>query len=255
MRHMDDLEKRLHRAGDETRRAARQATPPPIQSGRRSIPSGWLVFAGAFALVVLSIGILPVLTSRTGTGDSTLPSTVAGPSSTLSPASTTVPPVTSTAPAIASDCSAAGMDMPAEQEGLPSPVAEMRRAMASAAIVCDFETLESLAGPDMRTDFTGGRFENIPMWEEDDLYPALALLVGLFDTPYATQEVDGDTWYVWPSAFVYETWDDIPEADLDALLTVYSQEELDQYRQFGSYALWRTAITEDGDWRFFIAGD
>jgi hypothetical protein len=74
-------------------------------------------------------------------------------------------------------------------------------------------------------------------------------------TPFATQEIEGDTWYVWPSAFVYDTWDDIPDEDLEALLTVYTQEELDQIAAFGSYAGWRIGITEDGDWRFFVAGD
>lgn len=33
------------------------------------------------------------------------------------------------------------------------------------------------------------------------------------------------------------------------------QEELDQYAEFGSYALWRIGITEDGEWKFFVAGD
>jgi hypothetical protein len=165
---------------------------------------------------------------------------------------TTVP---ATAAPIA-DCSAAGMSLPPDQEGLPPAVAQARLAIAAAAIACDYEALEALASPDFSTSFGGGGFEMIPQWEEEGTYPATALIVELLGTPYAFEDYDGlPRHYYWPSAFVYDSWDEISPADMEALLTVYTQEELDQAAEFGSYALWRIGITETGEWRFFIAGD
>ncbi len=250
MKHLDELEQRIHAAAEETRQVAARSTPPVIADHGRRVPAGWVVFAGVFGAVIIAFGVVPLFGGGTDPGPSSQPSTTtvaASTPTTGTPTSTTVPTATG--------CSAAGLPMPSEQEGLPEPVAEMRGAIAEAAIACDFATLETLAGPDMRTDFTGGRFENIPMWEEDELYPALWLMVKLFDTPYAVVEGEDTTRYVWPSAFAYDTWDEIPAVDLEALLTVYTQEELDYYSEFGSYALWRTGITEDGDWTYFIAGD
>jgi hypothetical protein len=42
---------------------------------------------------------------------------------------------------------------------------------------------------------------------------------------------------------------------MESLLTVYTQEDLNQAAEFGAYALWRMGITETGEWTFFIAGD
>jgi hypothetical protein len=135
-------------------------------------------------------------------------------------------------------------------------VADTRMAIAEAAIACDYEALEGLASTDFSTSFGGGGFENIPQWEEEGTYPATALIVELFGTPYAFEDYEGlARHYYWPSAFVYDSWDEIPPADMEALLSVYTQEELDQAAEFGAYALWRIGITETGEWRFFIAGD
>ncbi|MGH8915602.1 MAG: hypothetical protein ACRDZM_13925 [Acidimicrobiia bacterium] len=252
MRHSSDLEQRLEQASEEVRRVAAHSAPPPIEEKGRPWHRGWMVFAAAFGAVVIAVGVLPML-SRSGD-----PDLLGEPSPTTTQAvtSTTLPAATTSTPAVTADCSAAGLPQPADQEGLPAPVAEARRAMAAAAVACDFDALEVLAGADLNTSFGGGGFSNIPRWEEEGTYPALELMVKLFDTPYAVQEFEGlPRYYVWPSAFVYDTWEEIPPADLEALLTVYTQEELDQYAEFGSYALWRIGITEDGTWKFFVAGD
>jgi hypothetical protein len=252
MKHLSPLEQRLEDAAREVRQAARHSVPPPIDDwGRSRIQPEWLVFAAAFAVVILAMGVIPLL-SGSGEPDAT----AAEPSPTAAQVPSTTAPTTSTTRVTAAECSAVGLPMPAEQDGLPAPVAETRRAIAAAAIACDYETLGSLAGPELTTSFGGGGFDNIPKWEEDGTYPALRLLVELFDTPFATQDFeDLPRYYVWPSAFVYDTWEEIPQDDLDALLTVYTQEEIDQHSGFGSYALWRIGITEDGQWQFFVAGD
>ena len=36
---------------------------------------------------------------------------------------------------------------------------------------------------------------------------------------------------------------------------LYTQEQIDSMKAGGSYLGYRTAITADGDWQFFVAGD
>jgi len=256
MKHLDEFEQRMEQAAHEVRQSAKQAVPPPLETGaRRTVPRGWLIFAAAFGVVIVTLGVLPMISSPEDSGPAgTTPTTNSAVASTTVAEPVTTAPATTTSPAAA--CSAAGLPMPAEQEGLPESVADARREIAAAAIACDYATLESLAGPDLVTSFGGGGFEMIPKWEEEGTYPALALLVELFDTPYAFEDYeDLPRHYYWPSAFVYDSWEEIPPAEMEALLTVYTQDELDQSAEFGTYALWRIGITEAGDWKFFVAGD
>lgn len=250
MRDPRKVEQRLEQAAEETRQMARNSIPPSLGERNRRRPRSWLVFAAAFGAVILAIGVLPMLSNGPiGPVDEPSPTTSSG-------ITTTTETSTTTTPAAAVQCSADGLSVPSDQEGLPDRVADVRLGIAEAAIACDYETLESLADPGLNTSFGGGGFDNIPRWEEDRTYPALRLLVELFDTPFAVQDFeDLPRYYVWPSAFVYDTWDEIPAADMEALLEVFSQEELDQIATFGAYASWRIGITEDGVWKFFVAGD
>lgn len=243
---MSDLEKKLEKAAQEVREAAQHSIPPPIESRDPVSHRAWFVFAAGFAVVVIVIGIIPLLSGPTE-GD-----TIA--SSTITVAQTSTVPTEPTTP-VSDDCSAFGMPLAGAQDGLPEDVAAARQAIMAAAVTCDYATLEALA-PELLTSFGGGGFDNLQIWEAEGTYRPLAILVALFDTPYATQDIEGNPrFYVWPSAFVYDTWDEIPAADLDALAAIYTQEELDQIATFGSYAGWRIGITEDGEWRFFVAGD
>jgi hypothetical protein len=59
--------------------------------------------------------------------------------------------------------------------------------------------------------------------------------------------------YAWPTAY-----DESPtDADWQALVDagLLTQEQVDQMKAAGSYLGYRTAITADGDWQFFVAGD
>ncbi len=252
MKHLSELEQRLESAAQEVRQTARHAVPPTLEDRSRPVPRAWLVFAAAFGAVILAVGVVPMLARSDDPGPvgETTPTTVPSvviPTTTPDPA-TTVP--------VAAACSAADLPMPAEQEGLPEPVAAMRRAISEAAIACDFATLQELAGPDLVTSFGGGEFYHLVELEENGDERPLALLVQLFDTPYATEDYEGlPRHYYWPSAFVYDNWEEIPPADFEALRSIYTDEELDQIQQFGSYALWRIGLTESGEWRFFVAGD
>jgi hypothetical protein len=45
------------------------------------------------------------------------------------------------------------------------------------------------------------------------------------------------------------------DADWDALRGLYTDEQVEQFQAADSYTGWRTAITDAGDWMYFVAGD
>lgn len=245
---MNKLEQRIEDAAAEVRQVSRHAHPRDIGTAR-SRNSARLAFAAAFA-VVLTIGLVPILTRGTDTITIGSPGTVPSTVPTV-PTPTTAPP-----PAPGLDCSAAGMPGAEAQPGLPDAVATMRASIVEAAISCDYEALEALAGPQLLTNFGGGGFESFYTWrdEGDDM---LDLMVTLMSMPHGLQVIEGQPdIFAWPAAFTYETWDEIPADQIEALREIYTDEELSQSEEFfDGYALWRLGITEDGDWKFFLAGD
>jgi hypothetical protein len=254
---MNDLEKRLQDAAAETRRLAQQRWPgPPAEPAVRRSRSGWLVFAGAFAAVAVTFGLLPWLMGDTTTGARD-PSEDTPPLS--APVDTTDTSATSAAstPSTTSpeSCSGGGTPIPGEDSSLPAPVSATRDAILAAATSCDFDTLESLAPDDFITSYGGGGVENLAVWEEEG-EGELATLVQILGMSHGTQpDGKGGVIYVWPAAFAYGTWDDIPDEAMEELRQIYTDEELEVISGLGSYGGWRTGIDEAGNWRFFIAGD
>ena len=101
MRHLDDFEQRLEQAAQEVRRMAKHAAPPQIEtSSRRSIAPGWVMFAAAFAVVIIALGVIPLISSPEDGGPAAA-TTMIG---TLMPtAATTVP---APAPSLGCHCQA-----------------------------------------------------------------------------------------------------------------------------------------------------
>jgi hypothetical protein len=259
MKHLDDVEQRLEKAAHEVRTVAKHSNPPaPDTPKPRSIAPGWLIFATAFGAVIIAVGVIPMISSpEESPAAGSTPTTVPAPVTTVPAPITTVPDTTMVPPTTVptADCSAAGMTMPPDQEGLPMAVAETRRAILEAAIACDYESLEALAATGFRTSFGGTGFEKIPEWEETGMYPATKLMVQLLGTPYGFENELEPRTYWWPSAFGYDSWDEIQPADMEPLRSIYTEEELEMTAEFGSYALWRLSIDESGEWTTFIAGD
>ena len=50
--------------------------------------------------------------------------------------------------------------------------------------------------------------------------------------------------------FMLGRWDEVLEVREE-----FTQDQIDSMKTAGSYLGWRTAITADGDWQFFVAGD
>lgn len=242
---MKTVEDRLRIAASETREyAAKQWPSPPSRVLTPQRTSGWLAFVAAFAVVVVAFAALPWLMSM-GRSD-----TAGQPDPLTTPTSTTTP---TTAPA--SKCSAAGAPIPGDDDTLPAAVAGTRAAIVEAASRCDLQTVIDLAGPGFTTTFGGGDAESFRTWEEegDGRLGSLLAILGMSNS--VVDDGNGGEIYVWPSAFAYDTWEEIPPEALDELKKLYTADELEQFSRFGAYGGWRAGITESGDWLYFVAGD
>ena len=242
---MIDIERRLDESAAEIRDRTGGLVPPGLPVGRRgSRPRGWMVMAAGFALVVVVLG-LPALLGRMS-GESGAPQTTA----LLEPVATTAPsdPVTTVGSEIF--CPVQGVLDLGPQPGLPAPVAAARQGIAAAALDCDWDRLAEYAVSDFTSSFGGGGFEDMLR------SGPVELLVPLLNTPYGVVDSGEVRIFVWPSAFAYETWDQVPEEDLRALDPIY-KEDLYEVMIPGSesYLGWRIGITEEGEWLYFVAGD
>ena len=158
----------------------------------------------------------------------------------------------------AADCSTAGLRLTLPEQDLPEAVAAVRRRVFDAAVACDYETLEQIAleegegftfsygaGPD---DSAAAHWREL---EESGAEEPMKTLATILTLPHTRNESGS---YAWPSAYSESPTD----ADWQALAEagVYPQEQLDQMREGGvGYLGYRTAITADGEWQFFVAGD
>ena len=160
----------------------------------------------------------------------------------------------------APQCSASG-EAPAEllQGGLPPAAATTRAEIIEAAVACDYYGLADIAlrGDASFTYSFGGGDDPAGSWRQDeaDGRPVLRTLVRLMNTPFASREVTDGTQYVWPSAFGYERWQDVPASEREALRPIYDDDDFQGFDAFGSYAGYRVGITGTGDWTFFVGGD
>ena len=169
-------------------------------------------------------------------------------------AAATVPPPPATTEAETS-CSTSTVRATLPEQDLPAAVASVRQRIFDAAIACDYDTLQKIA-LEQGEGFTfsyGGESSAADFWrglEESGETPLLDL-VRIISIPHTRNETGS---YAWPSAYDETPTDEDWQALVDAGL--YTQAEVDEMKaQNTGYLGWRTAITADGDWQFFVAGD
>ena len=155
-------------------------------------------------------------------------------------------------------CSTAGLRLTLPEQELPATVADVRKRVFDAAVACDYDTLEEIA-LEQGEGFTfsyGGSTDASEYWrdveenstEQPKPMRALATILTL---PFTRNESGS---YAWPTAYTEspteEAWRDLVDAGL------YTAEEVQlMQEQNTGYLGYRTAITADGDWQFFVAGD
>lgn len=81
-------------------------------------------------------------------------------------------------------------------------------------------------------------------------------LIELFAEPVGKREVDGETWYIWPSLAALDAADLIPEKlsfqDRKHLMELVGEGGIAKVRAGQGYPGMRTAISEDGRWIYFV---
>jgi len=167
--------------------------------------------------------------------------------------------VTETAPAspeLEARCSTAGQRLTLPEQGLPLAVAEVRERVFGAAVACDYDALEQIAlekGEGFTFSYGGGTSASAHwrMLEENATEEPMRILATILTLPFTRNESGS---YAWPTAYQESP----SEADWQALVDagISTQQEVDSMQAGGSgYLGYRTAITADGDWQFFVAGD
>ena len=155
----------------------------------------------------------------------------------------------------AAECSTSGLRLTLPEQDLPAPVADARQRIFGAAVACDYDTLEEIAlerGEGFTFSYGGGD-SAAAHWrglEESGAEEPMRQLATILTLPFTRNESGS---YAWPTAY-----DESPtDADWQALVDagLQTQAEVDQMKAAGSYLGYRTAITADGDWQFFVAGD
>jgi len=205
----------------------------------------------------ISLALLLVLVLG-GCGSESASDDVAAPPVTVTVTETTTetePPPTEPEPEPGRGCSTSTIRTTLSEQELPQPVAEVRRAVWGAAIACDYEELERLAlerGEGFTFSYGGGTSaaEHWRTLEQSGETP-MRDLAAILSLPYTRNESGS---YAWPTAYSEAPTDEAWQALVDAGL--HTQAEVDAMRAGGSgYLGYRTAITADGDWQFFVAGD
>jgi hypothetical protein len=201
---------------------------------------------------LIALPLLLLLAVACGSDDTT--TTASGGSSTTS---TRVDAPSTTNPPPTSECSMSGVRIgQSEVKGVPDAVAAKRQAIIGAAAACDYDALAKLAGPQFNFTFgdsAGGPAAYWKQQEADDVQ-VMRLLVQVLNLPSVERKGGeaGDQVYVsWPSA----DQDQRTQADWDALKGVYTDEQVAAFQKDDLYTGYRAAITESGDWMYFVAGD
>jgi hypothetical protein len=198
------------------------------------------VLGAVLALVVAGCG-----SDNGSNAGSTLPETVTQ--------TVTQTETVATQPEVACSTSALRLTLP--EQKLPAAVADVRKRVFGAAVACDYDTLEQIA-LEKGAGFTftyGSETDASTYWrrlEEAGTDKPMRALATILTLPYTRNETGS---YAWPSAYNESPTDADWQALVDAGL--YTQEQIDSMKAGGMYLGWRTAITPDGDWQFFVAGD
>lgn len=157
------------------------------------------------------------------------------------------------------DCSNAGLRLTLPEQDLPPAVADVRKRVFDAAVACDYDTLEQIA-LEQGEGFTfsyGSGTDASEYWRTVEETSAetpkpMRALATILTMPYTRNETGS---YAWPTAYsespTEDAWRDLVYAGL------YGAAEVERMQAPTStgYLGYRTAITPDGDWQFFVAGD
>jgi hypothetical protein len=154
---------------------------------------------------------------------------------------------------------AASPDLP-DEPGLPAPVASLRRSIFEAARACDWQTLRGVMVESTFSYSFGDDGDPIGFWQWEEFlhYQPMLYIAGMLQRPFSAMDTEVSTVYLWPSAYGYASWEEVPEADRQALRPLYDDTDLANFADFGGYLGYRMGIVVGGsavEWAFAISGD
>ncbi len=145
---------------------------------------------------------------------------------------------------------------------LPDPVARMRELIMEACLSGDIERLRPLIdGGEDGTQFSFGEGVGDPIQflrsvsGDDGGHEILAILYEVLASGYVKLNEEGvGEMYVWPYFFAVplDKLDGRQRVELFKLVTAGDYEDMKNY---GAYIFYRVAISAEGKWLFFVAGD
>lgn len=145
---------------------------------------------------------------------------------------------------------------------LPKPVERMRELIVEAAATGNIEGLRPLLGVgSSRTVLSIGGYEGDPIDFLKEISgdgqgrELLAILLDIFQTGYAHLDAGEPTeMYLWPYFYAVPI-DSLDDRQMVELYRVITAGDYEDMQAFGGYIFYRTAISPDGQWKFFVAGD
>ena len=211
----------------------------------------------AFALAAFALaGCGSDDANEAGSTTATTPPAATTDSFTITELPQTTPP--DTTPEGEGACSMSGVRLTLPDEDLPPVVADVRKRVFDAAVACDYDALEQIAleeGEGFTFSYGSGT-DASEYWRDveensTETPKPMRALATILTQPFTRNESGS---YAWPTAYsenpTEEAWRDLVYSGL------YSAEVVDQMREQNTgYLGYRTAITPDGDWQFFVAGD
>ncbi|MDZ5696254.1 cytoplasmic protein [Chelativorans sp. M5D2P16] len=145
---------------------------------------------------------------------------------------------------------------------LPEPVRRMRARIIEACRSGDLEQLRPYLGSGAEaTRLSLGPLEGDPIEflreisGDEEGQEILAILLEVLESGFVRLNAGTDyELYVWPYFFALPL-DSLTSRQRVELFTVVTAGDYEDMKDFGAYIFYRAAITPDGRWQFFVAGD
>ena len=147
-------------------------------------------------------------------------------------------------------------------EALPEPVRRMRRLLLDSALRGDLPGVARLAGVgETMTQLSlvqeGEDAETLLRQQagDEEGLEALAILSEILEAPYVVlDEGTDDALFLWPWLAGVPLEGLTPEQKV-SVYRLMTAGDFQQSQEFGTYVFFRTGISADGEWVFFLAGD
>lgn len=148
------------------------------------------------------------------------------------------------------------------EDGLPAPVALMRRRLLDAAMSGDLDAVARLADPgpegtelSLVPEGQSPREQLLEQSGDEEGHEILAILAEILEAGHVVfDKGEADELYVWPW-FAAAPLDRLSPSQRVAMFRILTAADLEASEELGAYVFYRVGIDRDGRWRFFVSGD